>query len=186
YTQDYDERIPARRISGTNAQGWRRVIQPYIKSTQLFACPSNTNNTQTTSETDAALNPVSIPRSYAINGTDGGGALGIGPSGSTAPSEVDRSQTLAAIPDTAGTVLVAEWMGVEHELTFNNDAATFAGKCFTGHLGTSNFLFVDGHVKAMKPVATGNPVNMWNIQENFGDNDANLMARLNAWQNKLN
>jgi prepilin-type processing-associated H-X9-DG protein len=33
---------------------------------------------------------------------------------------------------------------------------------FTNHLGTTNFLFADGHVKALKPTATINP-NMWTI-----------------------
>jgi prepilin-type processing-associated H-X9-DG protein len=27
----------------------------------------------------------------------------------------------------------------------------------------TNFLFCDGHVKALKPMATISPVNMWNI-----------------------
>jgi prepilin-type processing-associated H-X9-DG protein len=36
---------------------------------------------------------------------------------------------------------------------------------FTGHLATVNFLFADGHVKAMKPLATGTPVNMWTCEE---------------------
>jgi prepilin-type processing-associated H-X9-DG protein len=32
---------------------------------------------------------------------------------------------------------------------------------FVGHMGTGNFLFADGHVKAMKPLATILPTNMW-------------------------
>lgn len=42
------------------------------------------------------------------------------------------------------------------------------GALFSGHLGTSNFLFADGHVKALKPLATitvaeggSGSVNMW-------------------------
>ena len=31
----------------------------------------------------------------------------------------------------------------------------------------TNFLFCDGHVKSMKPTATGTPLNMWNV-DNFG------------------
>src|SRR4028118_1729019 len=44
YTQDYDERYP--RVGGKNAfnyysPSWRVAIYPYVKSTQLFSCPSN-------------------------------------------------------------------------------------------------------------------------------------------------
>lgn len=40
YTQDYDERMPQRRM--TNQDDWyRSLIFPYVKSTGLFRCPSN-------------------------------------------------------------------------------------------------------------------------------------------------
>ncbi len=32
---------------------------------------------------------------------------------------------------------------------------------FSGHLGTGNFLFTDGHVKSLRPTQTMTPVNMW-------------------------
>jgi prepilin-type processing-associated H-X9-DG protein len=38
----------------------------------------------------------------------------------------------------------------------NSDNTTF-----TNHLATTNFLFADGHVKALKPEATITGVNMW-------------------------
>jgi prepilin-type processing-associated H-X9-DG protein len=40
------------------------------------------------------------------------------------------------------------------------------------HLAMANFLFCDGHVKSMKPVATGTPINMWNIKNTTNDGDA--------------
>src|SRR4028118_1248712 len=44
YTQDYDELMP-RPWYGTSATDtdpkWVDVIQPYVKSTQLFTCPSD-------------------------------------------------------------------------------------------------------------------------------------------------
>lgn len=40
YTQDYDERMPAL-VANTNPwYGWVQLTQPYIKSYQLFQCPS--------------------------------------------------------------------------------------------------------------------------------------------------
>ncbi len=35
------------------------------------------------------------------------------------------------------------------------------GSGFAGHLGTSNYLFADGHVKSLRPTQTATPFNMW-------------------------
>jgi prepilin-type N-terminal cleavage/methylation domain-containing protein/prepilin-type processing-associated H-X9-DG protein len=40
YTQDYDEKLPASYDAGTDFI-WPTMIMPYIKSTQLFFCPSD-------------------------------------------------------------------------------------------------------------------------------------------------
>ncbi|RYG57270.1 hypothetical protein EON80_28455, partial [bacterium] len=44
------------------------------------------------------------------------------------------------------------------------------------HLGTGNFLFADGHVKALRPEKTLTPINMWNRLDNVaytGNYDSN-------------
>ena len=44
YTQDYDEKQPYAILGGNNAAGrplqWPDAIQPYVKSAQIFVCPS--------------------------------------------------------------------------------------------------------------------------------------------------
>src|SRR5437868_10414893 len=46
YTQDYDEQlVPCRNTSANNPTVWHFLLQPYIKSTQAFKCPSNTSTT---------------------------------------------------------------------------------------------------------------------------------------------
>jgi prepilin-type N-terminal cleavage/methylation domain-containing protein/prepilin-type processing-associated H-X9-DG protein len=44
YTQDYDERVPPVQINATadadHPYGWADAVQPYLKSTQIFQCPS--------------------------------------------------------------------------------------------------------------------------------------------------
>jgi prepilin-type processing-associated H-X9-DG protein len=188
YTQDYDERLPGRVMSGLEAYSWRRVIYPYVKSTQLFSCPSNTANTTIAGDsTDGQLTtaglPLTSPRftmSYLVNSV--GNNIG-----GTNPMEYGQGSALASLTDVARTVLVTEgdqsWNATEAPM--QNAAVDFAASMYTGHLGTVNFLFADGHVKAMKPTATGTPTNMWNIEET---NDAfpALMERLNAWQNRVN
>ncbi len=97
-----------------------------------------------------------------------------------------NGRALSALSDVARTLLVtegdAQWEFTEAPL--QNGVPGFGDNMFKGHLGTVNFLFADGHVKAMKPSATGNPTNMWNIEET-ADNDSSLMLVLNDWTSKL-
>jgi prepilin-type N-terminal cleavage/methylation domain-containing protein len=50
YAQDYDERMVSAGIGGGSVgsmglgtHAWRDIVQPYVKSQQMFACPSNPN-----------------------------------------------------------------------------------------------------------------------------------------------
>ena len=42
YVRDYDESYPILKTSGQSF-GWADAVQPYIKSTQIFQCPSEWN-----------------------------------------------------------------------------------------------------------------------------------------------
>lgn len=64
YAQDYDELLPNYVRNGTSPSNkfisdytvWADVIQPYIKSTQLFVCPSNTTaNAPQTLQTNSTV-----------------------------------------------------------------------------------------------------------------------------------
>ena len=151
--QDYDEKYPGRgNTGGAAAPSWRQVTQPYIKSTQVFACPSNTNNSTNadTATTDGRY--PAIPRSYGISawiGGTGGGAGGI--------SE-------ASVDATATKIMVGEIFGENYTEYGSpawspNDGNWAQG--FAGHLSTANYLFADGHVKSLRPTATASPLNMW-------------------------
>ena len=146
YAQDYDETYAPRANSLGN---WRQLVQPYVKSTDLFKCPSNTQNRLDAN--DPATTPFpKIKRSYSINPRMSAGDTG------TAMSEIQSPAT---------KILCAE--------ARNNDwsdyganwwtwgAADWGNNGFAGHLGTANYLFGDGHVKAIKPTATAAPLNMW-------------------------
>ena len=187
YIQDYDEKLPLR-IHGGNPNGvifsWRRQTFPYTKSAQVFSCPANTNNGIVNDDSIAAnMTVAGLPagspvfnRSYAINAraTEVGG---------TSPSEFDSAQSLAAIPATSQTILVSEVKHCCAEMRFQDTPATFSNpnSNFTGHLGTVNFLFVDGHVKSMKPIATVAPNNLWTCEED-GIAPPSLTERLANWQ----
>ncbi|RYX83111.1 DUF1559 domain-containing protein [bacterium] len=191
YTQDYDERLPGR-FQGpagelSETYSWRRVIYPYTKSTQIFSCPSNTANVSWARDSaDSNLGLAGLPltgtprfaRSYVGNASN---SIISG----TAPFNENLGLSIAAMPDVARTVLIAESGNVD----FNNvplgyTPTVFATLMFTGHLQVCNFAFADGHVKAMKPLATATPVNMWNVEET-GDGFLPLIDSMAAWQNNL-
>ena len=181
YTQDYDEKYPLRRFApfGSGAaysssdgasfdndqNSWRSVVQPYIKSTQLFACPSNDENVHATYDPE-------FPRSYAANW-----AYDL-----TAPAGVDRGvfnqttpRALAEMVSPSQTIAVAEihnvpWVAfnVDRDSANYDDSGkggistnSYGQRLFTGHMGTSNYLFADGHVKSMRPMQTIQGVNLW-------------------------
>jgi prepilin-type N-terminal cleavage/methylation domain-containing protein/prepilin-type processing-associated H-X9-DG protein len=198
YTQDYDERLPAHYNGAISLAGgvnsWRRQIFPYVKSTQIFACPSNTANSSLGGDsTDANMTAAGVPltsprfpRSYNCNGKvdfNAGNATYIG---GTPPMAANNGQSLAALNDVARTILVTEGGDVDYvDVPMGENGTTFSDHMFAGHLGTANFVFADGHVKAMKPINTATPINMWNVEET---NDAlpELVDRMGAWNAKVN
>ena len=178
YIQDFDDRLPARIMGKDSGQGetnsWRRILQPYLASTQVLACPSNPKNSLLSSD-------GVFPRSYVANGNNSD-IGGTSPMPLTSANAGD-GKALAAISDTARTLLITEGETEYSEATVGFAPATFAGDMFGGHLGTCNFLFADGHVKALKPTATGTPVNMWTIEDD-GAGPTSLQDLLAAWQAK--
>ena len=201
YTQDYDEKYPMFQWNGSGngavdiANSWRRTTFPYVKSTQIYECPSNTysgRNAYDSENNQMAVLPAGSPRfpsSYTINGA--GNPIGGTPVSETSAPPNYAPTTLAAIADPAQTIVVCEYSWVDNRLNWYDGCATNVncnGLYFKGHLGNSNFLFTDGHVKALKPTSTGNPINMWNIEENQNDfpNNTDLMVRLNTWQQIIN
>lgn len=179
YAQDYDERLPGRIMGKDSGQGetnsWRRVLYPYLRSQQIFACPSNQFRDQTCLDDFA-------PRSYVANGN----AANIG---GTPPMPVDGASAgdgkpLSAIADTSRTILVMEGETDYSEATVGFAPSIFADDMFRGHLGTCNFLFADSHVKTMKPLATAQLVNMWTIEDD-GPGPGTLNDLLTAWEAKI-
>lgn len=176
YVQDYDERAPARLVDGAS---WRQVIQPYIKSAQVTTCPSNFRNE---TKADTAKNGYpQIQTSYAApfvpNTTEATGSV-------TFIAQANNIGThIAEVEEASKCLLMVESLRGSSEFnviqknpfaapvnggTGCGDTGYTHGCMFAGHLGTSNFLFVDGHAKALKPLSTinstsglGEPGNLW-------------------------
>jgi prepilin-type N-terminal cleavage/methylation domain-containing protein/prepilin-type processing-associated H-X9-DG protein len=176
YTQDYDERLPYAKTSPTTSPTmnwtWGASLYPYIKSAQIFICPS-----------DSAPYPnqagATVPSySYAINSIyelDTSRQL-FGEWGKDAP----QPRSLAGVEDSAGTVWVGDTLvdrgsgntpryagyfyvrptNIETSSTVMTILTINSTRCFGSpgnavgfaqrHLETANVAFLDGHVKAIK------------------------------------
>lgn len=168
YTQDYDAHFPVVRNTTTPKCNWGQQIYPYVKSVQLFVCPSNTSvkgpsgNYQMGSNLLGDPNFPVIPASYAMNDRMGNSFAHSTPESAVFSPAQKVMIAEAAVWDNAGvatpTPYYAYWSwgstGDPYELYFENFG-------FAGHLGTANYLFLDGHVKALKPSMTVSPVNMY-------------------------
>jgi prepilin-type N-terminal cleavage/methylation domain-containing protein len=77
YIQDYDETTPATQNSGGNSTGWAGRIYPYIKNTQVFACPSDSRSTTGLGNTTVnGIVEKNYLVSYAFNQSVRGSGLG--------------------------------------------------------------------------------------------------------------
>ena len=164
YAQDYDEKYPTGADSA--ALSWQQKTQPYLKSTQIFVCPSNTNSEAIASS--ATQGYPDIKTSYAASNNPLDDFSALSPQGlGVISGDANKPVPLSLIQDSARVIAVVETTARNPSLSVK-DTANYAvdidntnrrGYLFAGHLGTGNFLFADGHVKAMKPLSTTNESN---------------------------
>jgi len=188
YSQDYDEAMTPLRWSWSGAYSIRPfpvLLQPYIKSTQVFKCPSNTANGFMNDTADTALGTTppnfqpGIPISYVANAGDTGAN---GPGALRAMQEAAAGNiALASFDNPATTITITEQKNNPYADLYTNTNATD----LQGHLGMTNFLFADGHVKSLKPLATGSAICMY-TRNNAAASNATAPSACNpAWVTEL-
>lgn len=135
YVQDYDETFPYSRID-LGTPFWTDQIQPYLKSTQVYICPSNA--------------PGVTRYCFTYPLWDGRSGAPVALAAVTAPSDkylVFDSCTL--IGGHYGYALTATTCG--HWGCGENVAASYAAGTpnlkYLPHSGGANMGFIDGHVK---------------------------------------
>ena len=159
YTQDYDEKSPVLRggNAGGAAGGVFFIVQPYLKSTQIFQCPSETNGPNDGNPATAGYSD------YAYN-------LNLGYARSP---EAIRGLAQAALTQPTLTVMAIDWesgaadsytAGVPGVTTVPGAAlATTSNGVAQRHLETQNALFADGHVKAYKGQTPTQSATIYNL-----------------------
>ncbi|MBC8139145.1 MAG: DUF1559 domain-containing protein [Fibrella sp.] len=182
YVQDYEETLPNRRFepfgsapdfSDYDQNSWRTVIQPYVKNRQLLICPSNPDNAI------PSYDPM-FGVSYGANFTEVGASPADGLGRGLFGQHRSPGVALADIERPSEAIAVTEMQNIPY-VTFvvdrNDLSYTWAygprlgenvtkvyGNClFLGHTGRTNYLFADGHVKALRPTQTFAPgrFNYW-------------------------
>lgn len=146
YTQDYDEFLPKRvyNIPSLGETSWRQFIFPYVRNVNVYQCPSNPYRNRLSGHDNNPQYPV-VFTSYAAN-------INVLPN-------YDPGKKISVIQNPTQLIAVGESVESNGEIAFSrvdfgNPNMPSPQGMFAGHLGTSNFLFVDGHVKSLRPMAT--------------------------------
>jgi prepilin-type N-terminal cleavage/methylation domain-containing protein/prepilin-type processing-associated H-X9-DG protein len=148
YVQDYDEQYPQNFAGNAGLQDmWIGTVQPYVKNTQIFACPSDS-----VALPNDGWCPVKDSYGYNYNIGWGGGHI-----------------AMAAVTAPATTVLVGETGTSDANMTVAVTGVnpfglsqTYANGGYQAypiarHNGVSNVLFADGHAKTMTLTAFFTP-----------------------------
>jgi prepilin-type N-terminal cleavage/methylation domain-containing protein len=172
YTQDYDEKLPQAWFvnlwpSQPGANGnykWMDAVQPYIKSEQLFVCPSDTNANRYIQNTKLTGDSENNWGSYAMNSAYWNGSLPAnkrGPgNGGMSLSTLEAAATTVWVTDgnrgfqfawenTAANPAITTHGSYKHlGIAGGNDGRE--GAVVERHLETTAILYTDGHVKSVK------------------------------------
>jgi prepilin-type N-terminal cleavage/methylation domain-containing protein/prepilin-type processing-associated H-X9-DG protein len=173
YTQDYDDRLPQAlydsldTYSGTEITPaksfytttgsygknryltWMDFVYPYVKSTQIFVCPSASVDTSTT----PVRKPTDTP-SYGYNNAFGGKFNYYGSYGGTTYGAPTGSIALSSIARAAETIMVLDYYDPGaitatpySHMNWVRNADQKVKNRVIPHLEGGNVAYADGHVK---------------------------------------
>ena len=165
YVQDYDEKYPLTNTAGFSGEGWAQWeyrIQPYVKSTQIFRCPSSSRG-ENFSDVSDGTTTIRLPTHFNYGANEF--VISAGTSGSQTPgglsqASIGATALLPMITDCSGLItnnvyriLNASHNGNWFDSSTNNTAVIEEGAA--RHLGGSNIAYADGHVKFLQQGAIG-------------------------------
>lgn len=145
YSQDYDEKLVPSAVYdnplGLTYGTWMYVLQPYIKSVQIFTCPSVSNAVYS-----GRPNTTQNNTGYAYYNSVQGMAL----------ASIDAPASLAMFAD-AGVLPTPPYAAGDHYYLMNWDEAPGDNGVppDATHFDGANIAFADGHVKWLKQSVIG-------------------------------
>jgi prepilin-type N-terminal cleavage/methylation domain-containing protein/prepilin-type processing-associated H-X9-DG protein len=181
YSTDYDERtVRIHTVPGSVGPVWTDLLQPYIKSSQLYqGCPTATFRTpwlpsDPSSSVVAVRSQGKSNVAFAYNSLYTSGGTAADGQETTPPvgnANVNPGLSLAAFPIPAETIVFGD--GAEQYIVYSSNKTDITinlsepfeatnkapnirrtstpTQSFVGrHFGGSNFVFVDGHVKWLR------------------------------------
>ena len=173
YVQDYDEKFPLAVVSEVSPPvtgtpvGWADAIQPYLKSTQIYQCPSDSNgpnadptqagysdywyNANMSSNMDTTTNTIIPPSNVSV------GIAVLANATLTIMNGDGESVngTAAYRCNGAASVNVAQASDISKPVGNSTQGYVSTTAVVNRHLEGTNFLFADGHVKWSKTNASG-------------------------------
>jgi len=174
YVQDYDELYPPHRLGPAccypKAYTWKAAIFPYLKNLDFERCPSNAfNRIPAVGDLNWVERGEPFPRSYCIN------SAGLN-------ENIYNARSDATIDRQSEVIMICEcrygypnvhpsdqsWSSFKYSDGWNATPNSPHGVLQT-HQGTSDFVFLDGHVKAIRPIRTvqmpGSQRTMWTTND---------------------
>jgi len=138
YVGDNDDRYLPQQIGGANSVTFVNVLQPYIKSTQVFICPSGSPTVATAND-----NGTRADRLWQVTGTPGSqGHYGLNNNLTTTEG---LSTSTVVSPAVTALAFDSSWYeSVGHGLGFNEDSI---GDASLRHFDGVNIGYADGHIK---------------------------------------
>jgi prepilin-type N-terminal cleavage/methylation domain-containing protein/prepilin-type processing-associated H-X9-DG protein len=191
YTQDYDEQLASTYYypdgvtnaswysNNTNVYKWMDAIYPYVKSEQIFDCPSadtagsykytyykNLPSGGPTSPAHQSFGSYGLSQAYWGGGPGDADGPAAGENRGRSLSSIQAPTTTVWITDsvydprtTSRETYRVAGFGNNNQLQYLSErtprllSGEFSGAIPDRHLETTNVLYVDGHVKAQKLVA---------------------------------
>jgi prepilin-type N-terminal cleavage/methylation domain-containing protein/prepilin-type processing-associated H-X9-DG protein len=174
YVQDYDETYPCIRFRDREYV-WRNAIQPYLKNTDVLACPANprardcapdpsrqSDRNGLCAEGWQSASDRRMPVSYGMNS-----CASTWYPADTKEGRANPPLQLAGVPRPAETILIAESQDPASDIysEWLTGGKAWCGGVFVHQAGKmANFIFFDGHTKSKRWLATVYPVNENNWQ----------------------
>jgi prepilin-type N-terminal cleavage/methylation domain-containing protein len=161
YVQDWDETYPPDRVMALKGGAgcdqkmitWKTATLPYVKSIDVYRCPSNPLNKQGDETRNAEPTYPTFPVSYSYNGT-------------ILHMNITRALRQSQIPEAARYILLVEARNLCADCTIGslNQGWGMTGGFFVHPTKRMQALYMDGHAKSTKfsqTLGTNNDDQQW-------------------------